>query len=129
MDGISSRTRLHCTLIVKYTVLEQCSQSPLYGHSFYTHTSLLRTVCLLPGESNPLHFPALKFNPLNKDTPLIRKLSMAPSWSILTRFDCCLNNEVNACRIVILIKLREKVTSKAATELLYDGKSNGFLLF
>ena len=39
-------------------------------------TSLLRTVCFVPGEKSPYIFS--KFNPLNMDTPLIRTLSMPP---------------------------------------------------
>ena len=31
-----------------------------------------------------------KFNPLNTDTPFIRTLSMVPSVSVLTEFDCTL---------------------------------------
>ena len=32
------------------------SQTSLYGHPLYTDTSLLRTVCFVPGERKPLHF-------------------------------------------------------------------------
>ena len=35
-----------------------------------------------------------KFNPLNTDTPLKRTLSMAPSVSILTRFDRKYNESI-----------------------------------
>ena len=34
----------------------KCSQTPLYGHPLNTDTSLLRTVCFVPGERGPLHF-------------------------------------------------------------------------
>ena len=34
---------------------------------YFTDTSLLRTVCCVPGERKPLHFP--KLNALNTDTP------------------------------------------------------------
>ena len=47
------------------------SETPLYGHSLNTDTSLLRTVCFVPGERKPLHFlliqPALYGHPLNMD--------------------------------------------------------------
>ena len=72
---------------------------------FYTHTSLLRTVCFVPGERNPLHF-------LLNLTRLIRKLSMAPSWSIITGFDCTINNKLKACHIIILIKKVKNVLLK-----------------
>ena len=66
------------------------SQTALYGNSLDTDTSSLRTVCFLPGERKPLHFllsqPAL----YKMDTPLIRRLSLVPSVSVLTRFDCTL---------------------------------------
>ena len=39
-------------------------------------TSLLRTVCFVPGEKSPYFFS--KFNPLIMDTPLIQTLSMPP---------------------------------------------------
>ena len=56
------------------------------------YTRLIRTphyygqfaLCL--GKECPNVFS--KFNPLNTDTPLIWRLSMAPSVSILTEFDC-----------------------------------------
>ena len=65
-----------------------CSQvfcSTINHH--FTDSSLLRTVCLVPGERKPSHFLYL-FNLLNMDTPLTHTLSLAPSVSILMRFDC-----------------------------------------
>ena len=56
-----------------------------------TDTSLLRTVCCVPGERKPLLFS--KFNPLNTDNSLIRALSMTPSVSVLTEFDCIYKTE------------------------------------
>ena len=41
------------------------SRNPLYGHPLNTDTSLLRTVCSVPGESSYIFS---KFNPLNTDT-------------------------------------------------------------
>ena len=54
-----------------------------------TDTSLLRTVCFVPGETKPRHqFSLLKFNPLNTDPPFVRTLFMVPSILVLTGFDC-----------------------------------------
>ena len=50
------------------------SETPVYGHPLNTDTSLLWTVCFVPGERKPLHFLQI----INKDTPLIRTLSIAP---------------------------------------------------
>ena len=36
--------------------LSTYSQTLLYGHLLNTDTSLLRTVCFVPGERKPLHF-------------------------------------------------------------------------
>ena len=44
-----------CTGRARKTQMKD-SQSPLYGHPLYTDTSLLRTVCFVPGERKPLHF-------------------------------------------------------------------------
>ena len=54
---------------------------------FFTDTSLLDTVCFVPGEKSPYVF-SIKFNPLNSDIPLIRTRSKAPSLSLLMGFDC-----------------------------------------
>ena len=53
----------------------------------FTDTSLLDTVCFVPGEKSPYVF-SINFNPLNSDIPLIRTLSKAPSVSLLMGFDC-----------------------------------------
>ena len=52
------------------------SQTPLYGHPLNMDILLLWTVCFVPREKKLLLF--FKFNPHNKDTPLIRTLSVAP---------------------------------------------------
>ena len=58
----------------------------------FTDTRLIRTphhygqVALSPGKESPHIF--CKFNPLDADTPLLRTLSMAPSVSVLTGYDC-----------------------------------------
>ena len=52
----------------------------------FTDTSLLWTVCYVPGERKPFHFS--KFNPLNMDTPLKWTLPMAPSMFVVMGFDC-----------------------------------------
>ena len=52
------------------------SQTSLYGHPLNMDTLLLWTVCFFPRERKLLLF--FKFNPHNKDTPLIRTLSVAP---------------------------------------------------
>ena len=77
------------------------SQTPRYGHLLYTGTSLLRTVCFVPGKRN-------SFNPLYTDTPLTRTLSMAPSVSILTGFIVvlvfpCIHH--NYCAITFIVGL------------------------
>ena len=56
------------------------SQTPLYGHPLNMDTLLLWTVCFVPRERKLLLF--FKFNPHNKDTPLIRTLSVALSRSV-----------------------------------------------
>ena len=60
-----------------YCVCFDYSQTPLRGHPLNMDTLLLRTVCFVPGERQPLRFS--KFNPLNTDSPLIpiRSISMA----------------------------------------------------
>ena len=62
------------------------SQTPLYRHPLNVDISLSRTICSVPGEESP--YISSKFNLLNTDTPLIRILSIAPSVSVLTEFDC-----------------------------------------
>ena len=52
-------------LLYYWILLLPYSQTPLNGHPLNTDTSLLRTVCFVPGES-PYIFS--KFNPLNMDT-------------------------------------------------------------
>ena len=64
------------------------SQTLFYGHPLNTDTSLLWTVCFVPGEKTPYIFS--KFNPLNTDTSLIRTISTDPLMSVLTGFDCSL---------------------------------------
>ena len=53
---------------------------------------------LCPGERKPSGSHFFKFNPLNTEPPLIRTLSMAPSVSILTGFDCNYLSIVSACK-------------------------------
>ena len=52
------------------------------GKSENRVTSLLRTVCFVPGEESNYIFS--EFDPLNTDTPLLQTLSMGPSVSVLT---------------------------------------------
>ena len=47
-------------------------------------TSLLRTVCFVPGDQKK----ALTFQPAYHRHPVIRTFSMGPSVSLLTGFDC-----------------------------------------
>ena len=71
---------LSCYLILGWIPSHKAlnySQNPLYGH---------RTVALSLWKESPYIFS--KFNPLNTDTPLIPTLSMTPSVSVLTEFDC-----------------------------------------
>ena len=58
----------------------------LFCHKVIQDTRLILTGCFVPGERKPSYFS--KFRPVNTDTPLIRTLSMAPSVSVLTGFDC-----------------------------------------
>ena len=61
---------------------------------FAPDTRLMRTphiygeFALSLGKQSP--YILSKFNPLDTDTPLIRTLSMVPSVSVLTEFDCTL---------------------------------------
>ena len=98
----------------------------------YYGLSLVRTLTLGPysvrdkgnygqfalsmGEENPYIFT--NFNPLNTDTPLIRTLSMAPSVTVLTGFDC--TNEAGCCRLtsigrrsIAVLKTMRKTTYRA----------------
>ena len=52
------------------------SQTPLYGHPLNMDILLLWTVCFVPGERKLLLF--FKFNPHNRDNPLIWTLFVAP---------------------------------------------------
>ena len=45
------------------------SQTPFFGHLLNKDTSLLQTVCFVPGERQPLSYIFSKFNPVNMDTP------------------------------------------------------------
>ena len=69
------------------------SQTLFYGHPLNTDTSLLWTVCFVPGEKTPYIFS--KFNPLNTDTSLLWTISTDPSMSVLTGFDCSLYEWLN----------------------------------
>ena len=62
------------------------NQTPPYGHPLNWDTSFLRTVCFVPEKRKPLNIFS-KFNPLNKDTPLLRTLSMPSSESVFTGFN------------------------------------------
>ena len=66
------------------------SHLPLYGHPFNTNTSLLQTVCFVPGQKKSRTFWIIcsKFNLLNTDIPLIWTLSMASSFCVLIGFEC-----------------------------------------
>ena len=65
------------TFTQKLNFLCPYSETPHYRHLLNTNTSLLRTVCFVPGERNPYIFP--KFNPLNTDTPLIQSIIQSHS--------------------------------------------------
>ena len=58
------------------------------------------------GKGSPYIFS--KFNPLNTDNPLIRALSMTPSVSVLTEFDCIYKTE----------KLKDKQKKKRGKPLM-----------
>ena len=65
-----------------------CTQAMLYGHPLNMDTSLLRTVCFLPGEKKALTFSLnltrlLYGHPVNTDTFL-----QLPQCPYLKRFDC-----------------------------------------
>ena len=62
-----------------------------YGHPFITDS------LLCPWEKKALTLFFSKFKPLNTDTLLMWTLSMAPSLSVLTGFDCNLFWKFVAC--------------------------------
>ena len=64
---------------------EACASDLAYRHLLITDSLLLWTVYFALENESPFIFS--KFNPLNRDTPLIRTLSFHPV-SILMGFDC-----------------------------------------
>ena len=65
--------------MVNHRSSQKHSQTPLYGHPLNMDTSLLRTVCFVPGERRSLHF-------LNYGQPVNKDIFYDPSVSILTEF-------------------------------------------
>ena len=82
-----------CILKVSWKGISRYSQTPLYRLSLNTDTSLTRTVCFVPGKRKS---SGSRF--FLNSTRLIRTLSMAPSVSILTGFDCNYLSIVSACK-------------------------------
>ena len=94
-----------------------------------TDTSLLRTVCFVPGETKPRHqFSLLKFNPLNTDPPFVRTLFMVPSILVLTGFDCR-NGEKFSFRILTIRWTGYNVRRKVHTGATQCNRSKGFRPF
>ena len=81
-------TRHECSRMLSWPhcCTQSYNQTPPYGHPLNSDSSFLRIVCLALRKESPYIFP--KFNPLNTDNLLIRTLSMAPSESAFTAFDC-----------------------------------------
>ena len=80
-------------LIFPYVVkdlVRACSSTPTLRSPHYYGQFALSL-----GEESPYIFSEL--NPFNTDTPLIGTLSMPPSVSLLTGFDCIFTLMVSSC--------------------------------
>ena len=58
------------------------NQTLLYGHPLNTDTSLLRTVCFVPGERKPLHFHYKNSTRLTLSLPNVAKGKFLPNFQI-----------------------------------------------
>ena len=58
------------------------NQTLLYGHPLNTDTSLLRTVCFVPGERKPLHFHYKNSTRLTLALPNVAKGKFLPNFQI-----------------------------------------------
>ena len=71
-----------------YTVVPRIKDTRLNIQTSYYYGQF----ALSRGLGSPYIFS--KFDPLNMDSPIIQTLSMAPSVSVLPRFDCTLVSEI-----------------------------------
>ena len=58
------------------------NQTLLYGHPLNTDTSLLRTVCFVPGERKPLYFHYKNSTRLTLALPNVAKGKFLPNFQI-----------------------------------------------